>query len=139
MLCTTILGCNMYEKIKTWISDNRFLVGVGVGAVLFLACYLYSHRTTPTADDITNAIQSVKEHNQRAGELTDAAGSEIKAAGTDVTRAIENVERAENIANQNAGTLEECRNIVGTIKDRTREAKSILDDVERANKAPAGS
>ena len=129
----------MYEKIKSWISNNRFLVGVGIGAVLFFSCYLFSHRAAPTNDDITSAIQSVKEHNQRAGELTDAAGSEIKAAGTDVTRAIENVERAENIANQNAGTLEECRNIVGTLKDRTREAKSILADVERANKAPAGS
>lgn len=124
----------MYEKIKSWISNNRFLIGLGIGAVLFLACYLYSHRTTPTADDITNAIQSVKEHNQRAGELTDAARSEVKAAGADIARAIENVERAENIANQNAGTLEECRNLVSTIKDRTREAKSILADVERANK-----
>lgn len=124
----------MYEKIKSWISNNRFLVGVGIGAVLFLSCYLFSHRAAPTNDDITNAIQSVKEHNQRAGELTNAAGSEIKAAGTDVTRAIENVERAESIANQNAGTLEECRNIVSTLKDRTREAKSILADVERTNK-----
>ena len=31
----------MYEKIKCWISNNRFLVGMGVGAVLFLA-YLFS-------------------------------------------------------------------------------------------------
>lgn len=139
MLCTTILGCNMHEKIKCWISNNRFFVGVGVGAVLFLSCYLFSHRAAPTADDITNAIQSVKEHNQRAGELTDAAGSEVKAAGTDIARTVENVERAEEIVNQNAGTIEKCRNLVSTIKDRTREAKSILADVERANKAPAGS
>ena len=128
----------MYEKIKSWISNNRFLTGVGVGAILFLLCYLYSHRTTPTADDIRNAIYRTQEHNQRAGELTDAAGSEIKAAGTDVTRAIENVERAESIANKNAGTIEECRNIVSTLKDRTREAKSILTDVERTNKEAEG-
>ena len=31
----------MYEKIKSWISKTRFLVGMGVGAVLFLACYLF--------------------------------------------------------------------------------------------------
>ena len=126
----------MYEKIKSWISNNRFLTGVGVGAILFLLCYLYSHRTTPTADDITNTISRTQEHNQRAGELADAARGEITDAGADVTttRAIENVERAESIANQNAGTLEECRNIVSTLKDRTREAKSILADVERTNK-----
>lgn len=128
----------MYEKIKSWISNNRFLISLGVGTILFLLCYLYSHRTTSTADDITNTISTAKEHNQRAGELTDAAGSEIKAAGTDVTRAIENVERAESIANKNAGTIEECRNIVSTLKDRTREAKSILTDVERTNKEAKG-
>lgn len=128
----------MYEKIKSWISNNRFLVGMAVGAILFLLCYLYSHRTTPTADDITNTIYRTQEHNQRAGELTDAAGSEIKAAGTDIARAIENIERAESIANKNAGTIEECRNIVSTLKDRTREAKSILTDVERTNKEAEG-
>lgn len=129
----------MYEKIKSWISNNRFFVGVGIGAVLFLSCYLYSHRTTPTADDITNAIYRTQEHNQRAGELTDAAREAVKAAGADIARTVENVERAEEIVNQNTRTLEKCRNIVSTLKDRTREAKSILDDVERANKAPAGS
>lgn len=109
-----------------------------LAAILFLLCYLYSHRTTPTADDITNAIYRTQEHNQRAGELTDAARGEITDAGADVTRAIENVERAESIANQNAGTVEECRNIVSTLKDRTREAKSILADVKRANKEAEG-
>lgn len=128
----------MYEKIKDWISNNRFLVGMAVGAILFLLCYLYSHRTTPTADDITNTIYRTQEHNQRAGELTDAAGSEIKAAGTDIARAIENIERAESIANQNAGTLEECRDIVSTLKVLSGEAKSILADVKRANKEAEG-
>lgn len=128
----------MYEKIKSWISNNRFLTGVGVGAILFLLCHLYSNRTAPTGDDVTNAIQSAQEHNKRAGELADATRDEIKAAGTDIARAIENIERAESIANQNAGTLEECRNIVGTIKDRTREAKSILADIGRSDKEAEG-
>ena len=128
----------MYEKIKSWISNNRFLISLGVGTILFLLCYLYSHRTTPTADDITNAIYRTQEHNQRAGELADAARGEITDAGADVTRAIENVERAESIANQNAGTLEECRNIVSTIKAGTREAKSILADVEQSAKEAEG-
>ncbi|MUU07940.1 MAG: hypothetical protein EP149_09835 [Phascolarctobacterium sp.] len=101
----------------------------------FFSCLLpVQPQKYPTADDITNTISGTQDHNQRAGELTGAAGSEIKAAGTDITRAVENVERAESIANQNAGTLEECRNIVSTIKTRTREAKSILADVERSAK-----
>lgn len=124
----------MYEKIKTWIYNNRFFVGLVAGTILFLTCYLFSHRIPPTGDDIAETIQTIKEHNQRAGELADAARSEITAARTDVARTVENVERTESIVSQNAGTLEECRNIVSTLKDRTREAKSILADVERANK-----
>lgn len=129
----------MYEKIKDWISNNRFLVGMGVGAVLFLACYLYSRRATPTGDDITNAIQSAQEHNQRAGKLADDARNEVATAGADITRAIDNVSRAEGIADQNAGTIAECRNIVSAVRDRTREAKSILADIERANEEAAGN
>lgn len=129
----------MYEKIKSWIFNNRFLIGMGVGAVLFLACYLFSHRITSTGDDITDAIQSAQEHNQRAGELVDAAGSEISAARTDVAGAVNNVERTEGIIKKNTGTIEECRNIVSTLQDRTREAKSILTDIERANEEAAGN
>ena len=129
----------MYEKIKTWISNNRFLVGMGVGAVLFFfACYLFSHRATGAADNITHTIQRIEEHNQRAGELIDAAGVEITAAGTDVARAIENAEGAERLVKNNTGTLKDCRNIVATLKIRTGEAKSILADVERANQKAKG-
>ena len=124
----------MYEKIKSWISNNRFLTGVAVGAILFIACYLFSHRISPTGDDVKTAIQSAQDHNRRAGEFIDAAGSEIKSAGADVARAVAGVERAEGIARQNAETLEECRNLVRTLKARTREAKSILADVERSAK-----
>lgn len=129
----------MYEKIKSWISNNRFFIGMGIGAVLFLAGHLYSHRVAPTGDDITNAIQSAQEHNQRAGELADTARGEVKAAGADITGAVNNVERTEGIINQNAETLEECRNLVSTVRDRTREAKSILADIERANEEAAGN
>lgn len=128
----------MYEKIKSWISNNRFLVGMGVGAILFLACYLYSHRNALTGDDVTDAIQSAKGHNNAAGELADAARGEIEAAGADVTRAVDNVSRAEGIIEQNAGTIEECRNLVSTLQDRTREAKSILAYIERSNKEAEG-
>lgn len=126
----------MYEKIKSWISNNRFFIGMGIGAVLFLACYLFCHRAT---DNITNAIQSAQEHNRRAGELADTAREEVKAAEADITGAVNNVERTEGIINQNAETLEECRNLVSTVRDRTREAKSILADIERANEEAAGN
>ena len=36
----------MYEKIKSWMSNNRFIVSMGIGAVLFLACHLFSYRAS---------------------------------------------------------------------------------------------
>ena len=57
----------MNEKIKSWISNNRFLVGMGVGAVLFLACYLFSGRSTTADNAITDTVQSIKSDNQSAG------------------------------------------------------------------------
>lgn len=122
---------------------------VGYLIIAFLLAWLlaqfFFYSVTCTATELppqltisrTQYIRT-QEHNQRAGELTDAAGSEIKAAGTDIARAIENIERAESIANQNAGTLEECRDIVSTLKVLSGEAKSILADVKRANKEAEG-
>ena len=107
---------------------------VGYLIIAFLSAWVLAQFFFLPATCSATEIPGTQDHNQRAGELTGAAGSEIKAAGTDITRAVENVERAESIANQNAGTLEECRNIVSTIKARTREAKSILADVERSAK-----
>lgn len=128
----------MYEKTKSWIFNNRFLIGVGVSTILFLACYLFSHRTATTDDDITNTISRVEEHNQRAGEFADAARSELTTARTDVARTVENVERAERIVKQDAGTIKECGNLVSALKDRTREAKSIIADIEQSNKKAEG-
>ncbi len=128
----------MYEKIKSWISNNRFLIGMGVGAVLFLACYLFSGRSTTADNAITDTVQSIKSDNQSAGAAIDRAVREIRSAGADITGAVENVERAERIIEQNTGTVEECRDIVSTLKVLSGEAKSIRADVERANKEAEG-
>lgn len=128
----------MYEKIKSWISNNRFLIGMGVGAVLFLACYLFSGRSTTADNAITDTVQSIKSDNKSAGAAIDRAVREIRSAGADITGAVENVERAERIIEQNTGTVEECRDIVSTLKVLSGEAKSILADVERANKEAEG-
>ena len=129
----------MYEKIKTGLSNNSFFIKLAVCAALLFCGYMLGHRISPASDNISSTIQSIKGNNITAGKLVDDARGQIKSAGTDIAGAVKNVERAEGLAQQNAGTITECRNIVGALRDTTRKAKSILDDIERANKAPTGS
>lgn len=70
----------MYEKIKSWISNNRFLVGMGVGAVLFLACYLFSrvgiHDNGKRAGDTgTKLNQAIGNQQEISAGITDSKGT----------------------------------------------------------------
>lgn len=71
---------NVYEKIKSWISNNRFLVGMGVGAVLFLACYLFSragiHDNGKRAGDTgTKLNQAIGNQQEISAGITDSKGT----------------------------------------------------------------
>lgn len=82
----------MYEKIKSWISNNRFFVGMGVGAVLFLACHLFSragihdngNRTGDTGTKLEQAISN--QHSQLAVELQ-IAKERLKVSDQELTEA----------------------------------------------------
>ena len=80
----------MYEKIKSWISNNRFLVGMGVGAVLFLACYLFSragiHDNGKRAGDTgTKLNQAIGNQQEISAGITDSKGT-ADAIGSSIER-----------------------------------------------------
>ena len=80
----------MYEKIKYWISNNRFLVGMGVGAVLFLACYLFSragiHDNGKRAGDTgTKLNQAIGNQQEISAGITDSKGT-ADAIGSSIER-----------------------------------------------------
>lgn len=69
----------MYEKIKCWISNNRFLVGMGVGAVLFLA-YLFSRagihdNGKRVGDTGTKLNQAIGNQQEISAGITDSKGT----------------------------------------------------------------
>ena len=81
---------NVYEKIKSWISNNRFLVGMGVGAVLFLACYLFSragiHDNGKRAGDTgTKLNQAIGNQQEISAGITDSKGT-ADAIGSSIER-----------------------------------------------------
>lgn len=129
---------NVYEKIKSWISNNRFLVGMGVGAVLFLACYLFSrvglsdngNRANDTGTKLNQAIRNQQEISAGITDskgTADAIGSSIersqtanRSAAEAVDRCTELVEEAGRIAADNLEILATIRTR-GTAGDRSQD------------------
>ena len=128
----------MYEKIKSWISNNRFLVGMGVGAVLFLACYLFSragihdngNRANDTGTKLHQAIgnqQSISSGIANSQGTVDSIGSGIdrsqtaeRAAAEAVDRCTELVEETRKLTERNLEILEAIRSR-GIAGDRSQD------------------
>ena len=119
----------MYEKIKGWISNNRFLVGMGVGAVLFLACYLFSragiHDNGKRAGDTgTKLNQAIRNQQEISAGITDskgtadAIGSSIERSQTANKSAAEAVDRAGSLVEEAGRITAENLEILATVRAR---------------------
>lgn len=119
----------MYEKIEGWLSNNRFLVGLGVGAVLFLACYLFSRaglsdnrsRTNDTGTKLNQAIGNQQEISAGITDskgTADAIGSSIERSQTANKSAAEAVDRAGSLVEEAGRITAENLEILATIRAR---------------------
>ena len=119
----------MYEKIKSWISNNRFLVGMGVGAVLFLACYLFSragiHDNGKRAGDTgTKLNQAIGNQQEISAGITDskrtadAIGSSIERSQTANRDAAGAVERARDYVEESRSLAERNLEIIAAVRSR---------------------
>lgn len=119
----------MYEKIKSWISNNRFLVGMGVGAVLFLACYLFSragiHDNGKRAGDTgTKLNQAIRNQQEISAGITDskgtadAIGSSIERSQTANRSAAEAVDRCTELVEEAGKLTERNLEILATVRAR---------------------
>lgn len=124
----------MYEKIKNWISNNRFFVGMGIGAVLFIACYLFSHRTAEPDNNIEGTIQRIADDNKQTGKAIDRASEYVSSATDELGRADEANRRAAFILSEDKDRINTCAEIINRLQRNNSRAKQILADVERANK-----
>lgn len=119
----------MYEKIKDWISNNRFLVGMGVGAVLFLACYLFSragirdngNRTNDPGTKLQQAVsnqQSISSGIADSQRTVESIGSGIDRSQTAERAAEEAVDRAGSLVEESRKLAERNIEILATIRAR---------------------
>lgn len=120
----------MYEKIKSWISNNRFLVGMGVGAVLFLACHLFSRAGLSDNGDGTNDTgtklnQAIRNQQEISAGITDskgtadAIGSSIERSQTANKSAAEAVDRAGSLVEEAGRITAENLEILATVRARS--------------------
>lgn len=119
----------MNEKIKSWISNNRFLVGMGVGAVLFLACYLFSRagihdngkRAGDTGTELEQAVsnqQSISSGIANSQETVDSIGSGIDRSQEANKTAAEAVDRAGKLVEESGRLAAANTEILATIRAR---------------------
>lgn len=119
----------MYEKIEGWLSNNRFLVGLGVGAVLFLACYLFSRasihdngkRAGDTGTKLEQAVsnqQSISSGIANSQGTVDSIGSGIDRSQTANKSAAEAVDRAGSLVEEAGRITAENLEILATIRAR---------------------
>ena len=119
----------MYEKIEGWISNNRFLVGMGVGAVLFLACYLFSragihdngNRANDTGTKLQQAVgnqQSISQEIADSQRTVESIGSGIDRSQAANSRVTEAVERAGSLVEETRKLTERNLEILATIRTR---------------------
>lgn len=119
----------MNEKIKSWISNNRFLVGMGVGAVLFLACYLFSRagihdngkRAGDTGTKLEQAVsnqRSISSGIANSQGTVDSIGSGIDRSQTAERAAAEAVDRAGSLVEEAGRIAAENLEILATVRTR---------------------
>lgn len=119
----------MHEKVKSWISNNRFLVGMGVGTVLFLSCYLFSragihdngNRTGDTGTKLEQAVsnqQSISSGIADSKRTVESIGSGIDRSQTAERAAAEAVDRAGILIEESRKLAERNIEILATIRTR---------------------
>lgn len=119
----------MYEKIKSWISNNRFLVGMGVGAVLFLACHLFSragihdngNRTGDTGTKLQQAVsnqQSINSGIADSKRTVESIGSGIDRSQTAERAAEEAIDRVGSLVEESRKLAERNIEILANIRAR---------------------
>lgn len=124
----------MWAKIKEFYKDNQLFV-IGVLFLIVALVFGWLLRTDRTAgDNVDNTIQQIKADNERAGAEIKSASTEITNAQSNISRAIERSKRIEEIVTDNTATVTACEQLAKDCQDLNREAKSILADVELANK-----
>lgn len=120
---------NMYEKIKDWVLSNRFFVGLGIGAILFLAGYMFSRASLSdngnrANDTGTKLQQSVSDQQAISSGIAgsqgtaDAIGSSIKRSQAANSRVAEAVDRAGSLVEESRKLTERNLEIIAAIRAR---------------------
>ena len=105
----------MNEKIKSWISNNHFLVGMGVGAVLFLACHMFSRTGIHDNGNRTNdpgkkLEQAVSNQQSISSGIANSQGT-VTSIGAGIDRSQEANRTTAEAVDRTGSLVEESRKL----------------------------
>lgn len=138
-----------------WIYEHKKIIIITgiVLVVLFVAFFCgfrsgvrtgggSSSDSTSSSGNVQSTVSRLKDQNQSAGKQVDDAQQHITDSITDIQRADElgdrieaDSERIADTAQKQQGAINRGTELTGDCIQLTKECKSIIADVERANQA----
>ena len=117
--------------------DEVKKIGISYHIITILICLaalVLCIRGCRSDDNIKGTISTITDNNERAGASVESARSEVSNAIIDTAGAIERIENSTTIINENARTIDECRELVARCQEYNQRAKQILGSIEQPNK-----
>lgn len=99
---------------------------------VFCAYDLFSRGT---GNNVDRTVQSITDDNVRAGELVDSASEQLGTIGNGLNDVSEGLANSAAESNRIAVETKNSANLAERCLELNREAKSILNDIERTNQA----
>lgn len=109
------------------------IVLIFVFAFGWLLCRYYDSRAREDSANVVKTVQSVKDDNQRARENIDTATEQIRHAGQQLDSLAESIDTSQRTVDDNKAVIDDSRQLIESSQRRLEQAKSILDEIDRAN------
>lgn len=130
-------------EIKEFCKNHLVDIVISASVLFFvLGCWLLytANRTANDNYNVTQSIQQAERDNREANKQVGNAAGEIKYAQGKLNDGIKRtdeisgtVKRAKKRIDDDTEIIGECQNLIDASRRDTAEARSIFEDIDRAN------
>lgn len=126
------------DKPTDFWSKHKIIVAIGSAlAAVALLCCTCGRDNGANNNDVDRTVRAVEDDNSSARRAVGEAGGSIDRGRRELDAAISGIERSEEIVRENEKRAGEREQILNNCRRNSSEAKRILEDIERRNKAGA--
>lgn len=121
------------------VEKKKYYIVAGLVLMLLAAGWILFSGTGADNNNISDTIQRIGDNNARTGQEVDNARQQVAGAAANAAGTLERIERSQTIAEQNTGTIAECRELVKQCQYDNSRAERILQEIEQRNKETAST